>query len=128
MLGKLTCSFLLAATFLPMTSAQARDDLDQVPLSSKVAEKMLIHKEEAACQKDSIGTRVVGTVVLEITITKAGKVIGAHVVSGPKILQRPALEAVRRYRYKPYLLNGKPIEVETTVSIRMDCFFHTGQA
>jgi hypothetical protein len=35
---------------------------------------------------------------------------------------------VRKYVYKPYLLNGTPVEVETTVSIRMDCIFHAGQA
>jgi hypothetical protein len=35
---------------------------------------------------------------------------------------------VRKYRYKPYLLNKTPVEVETAVSIQIDCFFHTGQA
>lgn len=126
----MTWRTLVIGVFLSalLASAQKTDDPDRVPLSSKVAEKMLIHKEEPACRKDSDGTRVMGTVVLEITITTNGKVISPHVVSGPKMLQQLALATVQKYRYRPYFWNGKPIEVETTVLIRMDCFFHTGQA
>jgi protein TonB len=127
-MGNSTFSFFLAAVLLSNLPAQERDDPDQVPLSSKFAETMLIHKEEPACQKDLDGLRVRGTVILAITIGRDGKVIDAHTLSGPKILRPLALATVRKYRYKPYLLNGTPIEVGTTVSIPMDCFFHTGQA
>jgi hypothetical protein len=44
------------------------------------------------------------------------------------VLRPLALATVRKYHYKPYLLNGTPVEVETVVSIPIDCFFHTGQA
>jgi protein TonB len=125
---KLIYTFFLTAALLSSLPAQERDDPDQVPLSSTVAETMLIHKEEPACQKNSDGVRVKGTVVIAITIDKNGRVSHPHTVSGPKMLRPLAAATVLKYRYKPYLLNGTPIEVETVVSIPIDCFFHTGQA
>jgi protein TonB len=61
--------------------------------------------------------RVIGTVVLDIVISGQGNVEYTHIISGPKMLLQPVLDAVRRYKYLPYLLNGKPVEVETTVSV-----------
>ena len=58
-----------------------------------------------------------GTVVVQAVISKSGKIESARVVSGPAVLQGAALEAVREARYRPFLLNGLPTEVETTVSI-----------
>ena len=40
-----------------------------------------------------------------------------HVVSGPAMLQQAALDAVKTWRYRPYLLNNEPVEVETTVNV-----------
>jgi protein TonB len=100
----------------------------EVQIGSKVAETLLIHKEEPHCQKDTDGVRVTGTVVIDITIDKSGNVTHPHPLSGPKMLRPLAVATVRKYRYRPYLLNNAPIEVETVVSIPIDCFFHTGQA
>jgi len=125
---KLACTSLLAAALLSSLQAQARHDNDQFQLGSKVAESMLIHKEEPACQKRSGGLRARGTIVISITIDKNGKVRQPHTVSGTKLLRPIAVATVLKYRYKPYLLNGTPIEVETVVSIPIDCFFDTGQA
>ena len=58
-----------------------------------------------------------GTVVVQAVISKSGRIESAHVVSGPAVLQGAALQAVRAARYRPFLLNGLPTEVETTVSI-----------
>jgi periplasmic protein TonB len=58
-----------------------------------------------------------GTVVLQATISKAGTIENLHVVSGPALLQQAALDAVKQWQYKPYLLNGEPVEVETTVNV-----------
>ena len=44
----------------------------------------------------------------------------SKVISGPAMLRKPILDAVRKYQYKPYLLNGKAVEVETTVSVTVD--------
>ena len=61
--------------------------------------------------------RIQGKVVLDAVIGTDGHVENLRVLSGPPELQQSALDAVRQWTYKPYLLNGDPIEVETTVNI-----------
>jgi len=58
-----------------------------------------------------------GTVVLSAVISKEGEVENLQVVEGRKELQRSSLDAVKDWKYKPYLLNGEPIEVETTINV-----------
>jgi protein TonB len=64
-----------------------------------------------------------GTVVLQATISKSGSIENLRVISGPPMLQQAAMDAVRSWRYKPYLLNGEPVEVETTINV----VFHLGE-
>ena len=54
---------------------------------------------------------------LAAIISKAGDIENLRVISGPMVLQQAALDAVRTWRYRPYLLDGQPVEVETTVSV-----------
>ena len=58
-----------------------------------------------------------GTVVLHAVIAKDGSIRELKVVSGPPLLQKAALDAVSKWTYRPYLLNGKPVEVDTTVQV-----------
>jgi protein TonB len=58
-----------------------------------------------------------GTVVLQATISKQGTIENLHVVGGPAMLQQAALDAVKTWRYKPYMLNDQAVEVETTVNV-----------
>jgi TonB family protein len=58
-----------------------------------------------------------GTVVLDAVINKTGHVENLKVASGPNELQSSALDAVRQWTYKPFLLNGDPIDVATTISV-----------
>jgi protein TonB len=61
--------------------------------------------------------RLGGTVVLRVTTGKDGSVEAATLTSGPKILGESAIDAVKQWKYKPYVVNGEPVEVETTVVI-----------
>jgi TonB family protein len=61
--------------------------------------------------------RVQGSVILAATIGKDGVPEHLVVQKGPSELQASALDAVRQWRWQPYLLNGEPIEVETTVTV-----------
>jgi len=61
--------------------------------------------------------RVSGTVVIQATISKSGTIENLKVISGPAMLQQSALDAVRSWRYRPYLLNNDPVEVETTINV-----------
>ncbi len=67
--------------------------------------------------------RVGGIVTLAATIAKSGAIENLHVVGGPPLLTAAAIDAVRTWRYRPYLLNGQPVEVETTVRV----VFHLGE-
>src|ERR1700733_2892736 len=60
---------------------------------------------------------VQGTVQLHAIISKDGSVQELQYVSGPPLLMKAAMDAVREWRYQPTLLNGEPVEVETTVSV-----------
>ena len=61
--------------------------------------------------------RIEGTVVLSATISKSGTIENLHVISGPPMLTSAAEQAVRTWRYRPYMLNGQSVEVETTVYV-----------
>jgi periplasmic protein TonB len=58
-----------------------------------------------------------GTVVLHAIISKDGTIEQLEYVSGPPLLMKNAMDAVRQWRYKPTMLNGEPVEVDTTVSV-----------
>jgi protein TonB len=63
---------------------------------------------------------VSGAVVLHAVISKTGSVDNLTVISGPEMLRASALDAVRNWKYKPYLLNGEPTEVDTTVTVNFN--------
>jgi protein TonB len=61
-----------------------------------------------------------GTVVLHAIISKNGTIQSLQAVSGPDMLKGAALDAVRQWKYKPYLLNGEPTEVDTTITVNFN--------
>lgn len=61
--------------------------------------------------------RIEGTVHLHAIVSKTGHVENLKVESGPNQLQSSAIDAVRHWVYKPFLLNGEPVEVQTTISV-----------
>jgi periplasmic protein TonB len=61
--------------------------------------------------------RVQGTVLLSAIISKDGMIQNLRVLSGHPMLVRAAIEAVKRWRYRPYILNNEPVEVETQISV-----------
>lgn len=62
-------------------------------------------------------THTEGSVVVDAIISRSGTIESAHVLSGPPMLQGAALAAVRQARYRPFLLDGQPTEVQTTITI-----------
>jgi protein TonB len=78
---------------------------------------MLIQKTTPVYPPIAKAARVSGTVVIQATISKQGTIENLKVISGPAMLQQSALDAVRTWRYRPYLLNNEPVEVETTINV-----------
>jgi len=58
-----------------------------------------------------------GPVLIKAVISTEGKIEQAQVVSGSPLLSAAALDAIRQWRYRPYLLNDKPVEVETEITV-----------
>ena len=86
-------------------------------ISPDEATKLLIEKANPAVKASRDEGHRMGAVVVSFELTKAGEVQHATVMSGPKELQKPVLKAVEQYKYKPYLLNGTPSTVATSVSV-----------
>lgn len=86
-------------------------------VSSGVMTGMLVHRVVPVYPPIARAIRLTGTVVLQATISRTGAIENLQVVSGPEMLQQAAKEAVSQWRYRPYLLNGEPVEVETTVNV-----------
>jgi periplasmic protein TonB len=96
--------------FVPATPTRVR-------ISGGVTKGMLIHREEPTYPTLARAARVQGDVVLSAIIDTNGQITNLQLVSGHPMLVPAALAAVKQWRYKPYLLNGQPVEVETTITV-----------
>lgn len=88
-----------------------------INVSASVAQGMLLKKVAPEYPVAARNSYTTGTVVLQATIDKEGRIKNLRAVSGPDALQGAALDAVRQWRYRPYLLNGLPVEVMTTINV-----------
>jgi protein TonB len=88
-----------------------------IAISAGVAEKLLIQKNVPVYKHLPMEARVTGTVVIHFSLGRNGEVLCPKVISGPKMLQQPVLDAVRKYKYKPYLLDGEAVIVSTEISV-----------
>ena len=89
----------------------------RVRISQGVTKGLLIHRVEPTYPPLARAARVQGEVVLSAVIDTNGQITNLQLVSGHPMLVPAALAAVREWRYKPYLLNGTPVEVETTITV-----------
>jgi periplasmic protein TonB len=89
----------------------------RVRISQGVTKGLLIHREEPVYPQLARAARVQGEVVLSAVIDTNGQIQNLTLVSGHPMLVPNAISAVRLWRYKPYLLNGQPVEVETTITV-----------
>jgi protein TonB len=96
--------------FAPVTPQRVR-------ISQGVTRGLLVHKEEPVYPTLARSARVQGDVVLSAVIDTNGNIQNLQLVSGHPMLVPAAIAAVKQWRYKPYLLNGQPVEVETTITV-----------
>ena len=78
---------------------------------------MLLKKVNPEYPEEARRGRIQGTVVLHVLISKAGDIARIEVVSGDPLLAPEAIRVVKLWRYRPYLLNGNPVEVDTQILI-----------
>lgn len=103
------------ATFTPSQDAQPVHL--RINISAGVAAGMIDHKTAPVYPPEAQAAGISGTVALQALIGKDGHVIDLRVISGPPELQQSALDAVRTWVYRPYFLNGTPVEVNTSINV-----------
>lgn len=95
----------------------------RIRVSQGVTEGMILSRVNPVYPAVAKAARTDGVVVLKAVIGRDGTIQNLQVASGPPLLAPAAIDAVRQWRYRPYLLNGEPTEVETTINV----IFRLGQ-
>jgi protein TonB len=93
------------------------DPLAHPLIVSRMMEGNLIHRVQPIYPPLAIQTRTEGSVVLAAVIGRQGSIEQVQVLSGHPMLVRAAIDAVRQWQYRPYVLNGEPVEVNTQVTV-----------
>lgn len=86
-------------------------------ISTGVTEGMLTRRVEPVYPVIAMRARIEGTVQLRAVISKQGTIENLQLVNGHPLLVTAAMDAVKQWRYRPYILNGEPLEIETIVIV-----------
>jgi protein TonB len=89
----------------------------RVRVSQGVTQGLLIRKVQPTYPPLARQARIQGAVLLQAEISKDGAIQNLRLISGHPMLTSAAIEAVKQWRYKPYILNGEPVEVETQITV-----------
>ena len=86
-------------------------------ISQGVSRGLLYKRVQPIYPQNAISMRVEGSVELMATISKTGDITQVKVLKGDSQLTKAATDAVKQWKYKPYLLNGEPVEIQTQITI-----------
>ena len=111
----LTACMCFAAGALAQTEQPKQHRLR---VSSGVAEGLKIHDVQPKYPREAREKGIEGDVLLQATIDTKGNLINLNAVQGDPILVEASIDAVKKWKYRPYLLKGEPVEVETTIKIQ----------
>lgn len=99
-------------------ATQAVNVKPQLTVPAETMQRRLIHAVSPEYPDAARRAKVQGTVVLDAIVGVEGTVTQLKVIGGPEALSAAAADAVRWWRYEPYIVNGQPATVETTVAVR----------
>jgi protein TonB len=88
-----------------------------VNISQGVSEGLILKKVAPRYPSQALQLRIQGSVEMQATINKQGNITDLKVLTGDRMLARAAQEAVKQWRYKPYYLNGEPVDVQTMITV-----------
>ena len=91
--------------------------LQTLSVSQGVSRGLLMKKVQPAYPTSALTMRIEGAVELQATISKTGDITHVKALSGNPQLTKAATDAVKQWKYKPYLLNGEPVEIQTEVTV-----------
>jgi len=86
-------------------------------VSQGVMEGLLVKRVQPRYPAQAMQMRIQGSVEMQATISKTGDITNLKVLSGDGLLSRAAQEAVKQWKYKPYYLNGEPVEIQTQILV-----------
>jgi len=86
-------------------------------ISQGVSQGLILKRAQPLYPAQAMQMRLEGTVELQANISKTGNITGIKQLTGQAILGRAAIDAVKQWKYKPYYLNGEPVEVQTQITV-----------
>ena len=99
------------------TEPAFKPTLQTLNISQGVSQGLLIKKVPPSYPPNALRMHIEGAVELMATITKSGVIAQIKVLSGDPQLTKAATDAVKQWKYKPYLLNGEPVEIQTQITV-----------
>ncbi|MGA8761498.1 MAG: energy transducer TonB, partial [Candidatus Sulfotelmatobacter sp.] len=104
-------------TASPGTEAPKVATPQRVRVSQGVSAGLLLHRVQPVYPPEARRAGIQGQVLLRAKISREGRIIDLELISGPKELAQAAIGAVEQWRYRPYLLMGNPVEVDTEILV-----------
>jgi protein TonB len=86
-------------------------------VSTGISTGLLVQRVEPVYPGVALRARIQGTVTLAAIISREGNIENLKLISGHPLLVPAAIDAVKQWRYRPYMLSGEPLEVETTIIV-----------
>jgi protein TonB len=102
---------------LTAPSIRSQPSLVKVNISQGVSQGLLIKRVQPRYPQSALAMHLQGAVQLGAMIDKEGKIVNLQVLKGDAMLARAAMDAVRQWRYKPYYLDGVPVDIETQITV-----------
>ena len=115
-LAILFCLTIWTASLAPASATVS--PTQRMRLTAAAAARNLIHSVGPVFPPRAREAKVSGIVVVEFVVDRSGQVVSTRVITGHPLFKEAAREAVAQYLYKPFLLNGEPVEVISSVGVR----------
>ena len=112
-----TISNLVKSAPVTVPKVASTSSNDVLRISQGVTQGLLLKRVQPVYPHQAMQMRIQGAVQLQATINKQGSISSVKVLSGDAILARAAVEAVNQWKYKPYFLNGEPVDIQTQITV-----------
>jgi len=107
----------LVPTSLPAIPIAKTPSSELLEVPEDFADDQIVRRVHPAYPKQARARKLQGIVVLEAIVSKKGSVDSLQLVSGDSVLAQAAADAVKQWKYKPYLHNGEATEFQTKITI-----------
>jgi TonB family protein len=89
----------------------------RVQVPTDVMQRLLVHQVQPVYPEEARRENLQGVIALDIVVAPDGAVVSTRALNGPDVLAQAATDALRWWKFQPYLVNGKPVTVETTMAV-----------